>query len=100
MGKTDMSAAQGEDKWMWESVLQTMNKYYAVSRIKLRNILVSEAMVPAITSIKSSTVSECASLMRKNRIDQIPVVSSSQKLVIMLRDKDIVEALIAHCQLT
>jgi CBS domain-containing protein len=100
VGKTDMSAAQGEDKWMWESVLQTMNKYYAVSRIELRNILVSEAMVPAITSIKSSTVSECASLMRKNRIDQIPVVSSSQKLVGMLRDKDIVEALIAHCQLT
>jgi CBS domain-containing protein len=57
VGKTDMSAAQGEDKWMWESVMQTMNKYYAVSRIELRNILVSEAMVPAITSIKSSTVS-------------------------------------------
>jgi CBS domain-containing protein len=77
-----------------------MNKYYAVPRIELRSIKVLEAMVPAITSIKSSTVSECASLMRKNRIDQIPVVSSSQKLVGMLRDKDIVEALIAHCQLT
>jgi CBS domain-containing protein len=98
VGKTDMSAAQGEDKWMWESVLQTMNKYYAVSRIELRNILVSEAMVPAITSIKSSTVSECASLMRKNRIDQIPVVSSSQKLVGMLRDTDIVKALVVHLQ--
>jgi CBS domain-containing protein len=68
--------------------------------LELRNILVSEAMVPAITSIKSSTVSECASLMRKNRIDQILVVSSSQKLVGMLRDKDIVAVLIAHCQLT
>jgi CBS domain-containing protein len=100
VGKTDMSAAHGEDQWMWESVMQTMNKYYAVSRIELRSIKVLEAMVPAITSIKSSTVSECASLMRKNRIDQIPVVNSSQKLIGMLRDKDIVEALIAHCQLT
>jgi predicted transcriptional regulator len=36
--------------------------------------------------------------MRKNRIDQIPVVSSSQKLVGMLRDTDIVKALVVHLQ--
>jgi CBS domain-containing protein len=96
VGKMDMSAAAGEDKWMWESIMQTMNKYYDVSRIELRDILVKDAMVPAITAIKSIKVSECASLMRKSRIDQIPVVSSSQKLIGMLRDKDIVRALIDH----
>ncbi len=83
---------------MWNSVMETTNKYYAVSRIELRNILVKEAMVPAITVIKSAGVSECASLMRKSRIDQIPVVSSSQKLIGMIRDKDIVKALVDHSQ--
>jgi CBS domain-containing protein len=94
VGKMDMSSAAGEDKWMWESIMQTMNKYYDVSRIELRNVLVKEAMVPAITAIKSFNVSECASIMRKNRIDQLPVVSSSQKLIGMLRDQDIVKALV------
>jgi predicted transcriptional regulator len=36
--------------------------------------------------------------MRKNMLDQIPVVSSSQKLVGMLRDKGIVGALVVHLQ--
>lgn len=98
VGKTDMSAAHEEDQWMWNSVMETTNRYYAVSRIELRNIPVREAMVPAITVIKNAGVSECASLMRKSRIDQIPVISSSQKLIGMLRDKDIVKALVDHGQ--
>jgi CBS domain-containing protein len=96
--KTDMSADAGQDSWMWDRVMQTMNKYYAVSRIELRNLRVGEAMVPAITAIKSSEVSECASLMHKNRIDQLPVVTSSQKLMGLLRDRDVVQALVDHCQ--
>ena len=98
VGKTVMSAAHEEDEWMWNSVMETTNKYYAVSRIELGNILVKEAMVPVITAIKSTSVSECASLMRKSRIDQIPVVSSSQKLIGMLRDEDIVKALVDQSQ--
>ncbi len=96
--KTDMSTDAGEDTWMWDRVMQTTNKYYAVSRIQLRNIKVSEAMVQAITAIKSSEVSESAAIMHKNRIDQMPVVTSSQKLMGMLRDRDIVKALIEHCE--
>lgn len=96
--KTDMSTDAGEDQWMWDRVMQTTQKYYAVSRIQLRNIKVSEAMVPAITAIKSSEVSEMASTMGKNRIDQMPVVTSSQKLMGMLVDRDIVKALIEHCE--
>lgn len=96
--KTDMSSDAGEDQWMWDRVMQMTQKYYAVSRIQLRNIKVGEAMVPAITAIKSSEVSEMASTMRKNRIDQMPVVTSSQKLMGMLVDRDIVKALIEHCE--
>jgi len=97
VAKTDMSSVDaGEDEWMWDRVMQTTNKYYEVSRIRLRNILVREAMVPALTATKRSEVSKCAAIMSKDRIDQMPVVTSSQKLMGLLRDRDIVKALIEY----
>jgi CBS domain-containing protein len=98
--KTDMSADDGEDTWMWDRVMQTINKYYTVSRIRLRNIPVREAMVPPKTAFKKDEVSECAAIMRKNRIDQMPVVTSSQKLMGMLKDTDILRALVDYCKKT
>lgn len=97
--KTDMSADAGEDAWMWDRVMQTINRYYTISRIQLRDIKVSEAMVPPITALKSNEVSECAAVLRKNRIDQLPVITSSQKLMGLLKDRDIVEALIDHYEM-
>lgn len=94
--KTDMSTDAGEDAWMWDRVMQTMNRYYAVSRIKMRDIPVKEAMVPAMTAIKSSNVSESAVIMSRNKIDQMPVVTSAQKLMGLLRDRDIVKALVDY----
>lgn len=92
--KSDMSAAPEDDEWAWESTRDTVSFYYGVSRIELRNVPVSEAMVPAVTAIKSSEVSECARLMRKEVIDQIPVVTSQQKLMGMLQDHDLLCAMI------
>jgi len=92
--KTDMSADAGEDTWMWDRVMQTISKYYTVSRISLRNILVREAMLPAITAFKKDEVSRCAAVMHKNRIDQMPVITSGGKLTGMLKDKDILMAVV------
>lgn len=96
--RTDMSTDAGEDAWMWDRVMQTINKYYTVSRIQLRNIPVREAMVPPITAFKKNGISECAAQMHKNRIDQMPVITSSQKLMGMLKDMDILKALVDHCE--
>jgi CBS domain-containing protein len=96
--KTDMSANDGEDTWMWDRVMQTISKYYTVSRIKLKNILVSEAMVPPITAYKKDEVGKCAATMYNNRIDQMPVVTSSGRLMGMLKDKDILMALVDYSQ--
>ena len=96
--KTDMSTDSGEDAWMWDRVMQTINKYYTISRIQLCNIPVREAMVPPITAFKNNKVSECAALMHKNKIDQMPVVTSSQKLMGMIKDRDILKALVDHCE--
>jgi CBS domain-containing protein len=94
--KTDMSANDGDDVWMWDRVMQTISKYYTVSRIELKNILVREAMVTPITASKKDEVGKCAAVMHKNRIDQMPVISSSGKLVGMLKDTDILAALVDY----
>jgi len=92
--KTDMSADGGEDAWMWDRFVQTINKYYTVSRISLKNITVREAMLPAITAFKKDEVSQCAAIMHKKRIDQMPVVTAGGKLTGMLKDKDILMAVV------
>lgn len=96
--KMDTSVDAGEDAWMWDRYMQGMDRYYAISRIELRSIKVGEAMVPAMTAIKSNSISECAAIMSKNRIDQMPVVASSQKLMGLLRDRDIARALMDYCE--
>jgi CBS domain-containing protein len=83
-----------EDEWTWESNRDMMARYYEVSRIKLRDIKVREAMVTPITAIKSSKVSECAGIMKREKIDQIPVVNAHQKLIGMLMDRDLLLGLI------
>jgi CBS domain-containing protein len=93
---SDMSSASDEDEWTWESTRDTLNFYYGVSRIALRQILVKQAMVPPVTAIKSSEVSECARIMMRQKIDQLPVVTAHQKLAGMLKDSDLLWALIEH----
>lgn len=95
--KTDMSANDGDDVWMWDRIMQTISKYYTVSRIQLKNILVREAMVAPITAFKKDEVGKCAATMHKNRIDQMPVITSSGKLVGMLKDTDVLMALVNKC---
>ena len=95
--KTDMSANDGDDVWMWDRVMQTISKYYTVSRIQLKNILVREAMVAPITAFKKDEVGKCAATMHKNRIDQMPVITSGGKLVGMLKDTDVLMALVNKC---
>ena len=96
--KSDMSSNDGEDTWMWDRVMQTINRYYTVSRIQLRDILVREAMVEPIVAFANAGISECAAQMHKKRIDQMPVVTSGQKLMGMLKDRDILLALIDSCK--
>lgn len=92
--RTDMSADGGEDAWMWDRVVQTINKFYTVSRVSLKNILVREAMLPPITAFKKDEVSKCAAVMHKKRIDQMPVITAGGRLTGMLKDKDILMAVV------
>lgn len=94
--KASEGTAPDEDEWTWESMRDTMSRYYEVRRMTLKNIPVKEAMVRAITAIPASRVSECATIMRREKIDQLPVVNARQKLMGILLDRDLLRAFIRH----
>ncbi len=93
--KSDMSAGSDEDAWTWESMRDTMKIYYGVSKIKLPDIPVKEIMKKnPTTAFLSTEISDCAQKMVKNKVYQIPIVSSNQKLIGLVKAKDLLKALI------
>ncbi|HWR26025.1 MAG TPA: CBS domain-containing protein [Methanosarcina sp.] len=92
---SDMSAGQDDDAWTWESMRDTMSIYYSVSRIKVPNLIASDIMIQEpITATYIASVSDCARKMKRNRIDQIPIINSNRKLQGLLRDHDLLKPLI------
>lgn len=93
----NMAAGSDDDAWTWESMRDTMSIYYSVSRIKVPNVTANDIMVKEpITAASISEVSDCARKMKRNRIDQMPVVNADQKLLGLLRDSDLLKAIIEH----
>lgn len=94
---SDMSAGTDDDAWTWESMRDTMSLYYSVSKIRLPNSPVKE-IIKLIgepeTAVLSSQASDCARKMKRNRIDQLPVINSNRKLLGLLRDKDLLKAIV------
>lgn len=84
--RADADTAPEMDEWSWESQKEAISRYYQVSKIRLKDVRVREAMVQAITALRSSRVSECARIMSQKRIDQMPVVNAHRKLIGMLND--------------
>jgi CBS domain-containing protein len=92
---SDMSSGTDDDAWTWESMRDTLNIYHSVSRIKVPNILAKDVMVKnLITATYISGISDCARRMKRAKIDQMPVVNANQKLLGLLRDRDLLKALI------
>lgn len=87
--KADADTAPEMDEWSWEIQKEAISRYYQVSKITLKNVKVKEAMVQAITALRSSRVSECARTMSQKRIDQMPVVNAHRKLIGMLNDHNL-----------
>ncbi|MCL7413819.1 MAG: CBS domain-containing protein [ANME-2 cluster archaeon] len=94
---SDMSAGSDDDAWTWESMRDTMSLYYSVSRIKLPDSTVSEVINlkgEPVTVIPNTTVSDAARKLKRNNIDQMPVLSGRNKLIGMLHDFDLLKALV------
>ncbi len=94
---SDMSAGSDDDAWTWESMRDTMSLYYSVSRIKLPDCSVKDAVKlksEPISVVPSTSVSDAARKMKRNNIDQMPVISANNKLRGMVHDFDLLKALI------
>jgi CBS domain-containing protein len=92
---SDMSAGSDDDEWTWESMRDTLSIYYSVSRIKVPDVPVKEVMVTDLIKASSNmSVSECALKMKRNRVDQVPVVDANGAFIGLLRDRYLMKALI------
>lgn len=94
---TDMSAGTDDDAWTWESLRDTMSLYYSVSKIKLSSAPVKDVVKitgKPETAVLSSQVSDCARKMRRHKIDQLPVITTTRKLLGLFRDKDLLKAIV------
>ena len=92
---SDMSSGLDDDAWTWESMRDTLSIYYSVSRIKVPNLIGRDIMIKEpITATYIASVSDCARKMKRNRIDQIPIINSNRKLKGLLRDHDLLKPLI------
>ncbi|AYK14854.1 MAG: CBS domain-containing protein [Methanosarcina flavescens] len=92
---SDMSSGLDDDAWTWESMRDTLSIYYSVSRIKVPNLIGRDIMIKEpITATYIASVSDCARKMKRNRIDQIPIINSNRKLQGLLRDHDLLKPLI------
>ncbi|MDG6242967.1 MAG: CBS domain-containing protein [Methanolobus sp.] len=92
---SDMSNGSDDDAWTWESMRDTMSIYYSVSKVKVPDIPVKDVMVSdLIKAAYISGVSECALKMKRNRIDQIPIVNANQRFLGLLRDRNLMKAII------
>ncbi|MBI4362574.1 MAG: CBS domain-containing protein [Euryarchaeota archaeon] len=97
VGKSDMSAGSDDDAWTWESMRDTMKIYYGIAKVHLPEVPLREAMAKHIfTAFKGTEVSECARRMRERKFDQAPVVDAHNKLIGMVRDRDLLKALVKH----
>ncbi|MEM2991344.1 MAG: CBS domain-containing protein [Halobacteria archaeon] len=93
--KSDMSAGSDEDAWTWESLRDTMSLYYSVSKIKFPEVPVKEIMVKkVITAGINSEVSDCAKKMKRHKIEQLPVITAHQKITGILRESELIRALL------
>ncbi len=91
MKKKD-TAVSGEDKWEWE----TQSTLYIGMRIlKLPKEPVKKFMTTDVVTVSADeSITECAKKMRKYNIEQLPVTEDSDKLLGIIRDYDILKALI------
>ena len=94
---SNMSSGSDDDAWTWESMRDTMSLYYSVAKIKLPSYPIKDIIKfkgEPETVVSSSQVSESAKKMRRKRLDQIPVITSSRNLLGLLRDRDLLKAII------
>jgi CBS domain-containing protein len=91
MKKKDMATSE-EDDWSWET---RSTLYIGMRTLKLPKKPVKDYMTREVVTVTSDgTITECAKKMRKYNIEQLPVTGDTNRLIGIIRDYDILKALI------
>ncbi|MDP2797638.1 MAG: CBS domain-containing protein [Methanoregula sp.] len=94
VGVSDFSNGTDDDEWTWESIRDNHTISFGISRVQLPNRPVKLAMVKKVVAVPhNAEVSECALMMRRARVDQLPVINGDKQLVAMLYDRELIRAL-------
>ncbi len=89
---SQMAGMSEGDSWTWDSEARI---YITKHKLKVPDKLVKEVMTKdLITITKKTPVSRVAQLMKQNKVEQTPVISADGKLVGLVRDIDILRALL------
>lgn len=86
---SSMSAESEGDSWSWDAIPQLV---VTKKELRLPSKPVSEIMIKnVISTFEQTPISECAKLMRKHDVDQIPVTTVNGELVGIIRDTDLLQ---------
>jgi len=85
--KTSMNKGADDDDWTWET---KSTLYIGTKRLKLPIKPAKEFMTGEVITVSPTTsISECARLMRKHDVEQLPVIDEDNEIMGMIRDIDL-----------
>jgi CBS domain-containing protein len=90
--KTDMQQESEGEEWVWET---KSTLYIGTERLKLPDEPVKSLMTSEVVTITcGTTVTACARKMKKYNIEQLPVINAHGSIIGIVRDYDLLEALV------
>jgi len=91
---SDFSTGTDDDEWTWESIRDNHTISYGISKVELPNRPVKDVMVTKVISVPNNAeISDCALMMKRGRVDQMPIIDNDQRLSGMLFDRDVITVL-------
>ena len=84
-----MNQGADDDDWTWET---KSTLYLGTRRLKLPSKPAKDFMSGEVHTVSPSTsISECARLMRRHDVEQLPVLDEDNEVVGIIRDVDLLK---------
>jgi len=89
---TELNISGEGDDWAWEpkNALHIVSKKLTLPLKPVKEVMSTEL----VTVTRKTSISKCAKEMKKNNIEQIPVINAEGALIGIIRDVDIIKSLL------
>ncbi len=89
---TELNISGEGDDWAWEpkTALHIVSKKLSLPAKPVKDVMSTEL----VTVTRKTPISKCAKEMRKNNIEQIPIINAEGALIGIIRDVDIIKSLL------